>query len=460
MERAVIRAWNEYWFSPGRLLDLAALRLALVASELVLYFPTLSGQLAMSRQTGHQFVALPALKVLLLPFAPWGSRPSHELLIVVWSVGVCAGVFALIGVLGRPALFLFAWSTTVLNAHSYSYGSVHHPEAVIVIMLWLLVLSPSYHALSIQAVRLRLKAAVASMHFTPVRDVAPRTDQFALWPLRVAQWLVCLIYLSAAVSKFWNGGVGWYYPSTLRYYLVDDGMNQSRHMGLLLASHPGVLSVLAVLTGIIELFFILVMFVPVLTWLFVPLGAAMHIGVFATQGVNFLQYIFVYVAFAEPMRRSWPTVARLARRAGLWISWNAPPPLTVVYDGLCPLCTRTMVFLDLLDMSHRLEYVDLERSWPAVTQVAPALTPDAARSAIHVVNTRGDVFRGYFAFKRLSRELPALWLSALALALPGADLLGVRIYDLVARRRSRLSCDTGGCTAHQVIARGGIRSAR
>ncbi|MEO7102538.1 MAG: hypothetical protein ABI311_04170, partial [Gemmatimonadaceae bacterium] len=271
----MIRGWNAYWFSPGRLLDLAAFRLALVASELVLYFPALSGQLAMSRQTGHQFVPLPALKVLLLPFVPWGSRPSQELLIVVWSVGVCAGVFALIGVLGRPALFLFAWSTTVLNAHSYSYGSVHHPEAVIVICLWLLALSPCYQALSIEAVRVRLNDAVASMHFTPMRDAAPRTDQFALWPLRVAQWFVCLIYLSAALSKSMAGGVGWYYPSTLRYYLIDDGMNQSRHMGLLLASHPDVLSVLAILTGVIELFFILVMFFPVLTWLFVPLGAAM-----------------------------------------------------------------------------------------------------------------------------------------------------------------------------------------
>ena len=39
---------------------------------------------------------------------------------------------------------------------------------------------------------------------------------------------------------------------------------------------------------------------------------------------------------------------------------RARPPLAVLYDGLCPLCIRTMTILQSFDWLERLEYIDLE----------------------------------------------------------------------------------------------------
>jgi predicted DCC family thiol-disulfide oxidoreductase YuxK len=99
---------------------------------------------------------------------------------------------------------------------------------------------------------------------------------------------------------------------------------------------------------------------------------------------------------------------------------RGPGAPTVLYDGRCPLCRRSVALLKRLDWLGRLRYAD-------------ARDP-AALGAV----------------RRLAWQLPALWPAAPLLYLPGVPQLGQRLYLWVAKNRFHLvPCHDGECQVPQ-----------
>lgn len=114
------------------------------------------------------------------------------------------------------------------------------------------------------------------------------------------------------------------------------------------------------------------------------------------------------------------------------------PRLRVLYDGGCRLCVRSVKILHGLDYGGKLEYLDLEDEEQAAR--VPGVTREQALAALHVVDADGELYRGFFAARRLVRSLPALWPLVPVLHAPLSKRLGPRVYDRVARRRTRACC--------------------
>jgi predicted DCC family thiol-disulfide oxidoreductase YuxK len=117
---------------------------------------------------------------------------------------------------------------------------------------------------------------------------------------------------------------------------------------------------------------------------------------------------------------------------------SAEAKLRVLYDGGCGLCVRSVKILHGLDFGGVLEYLDLEDD--AQADRVPGVTRDQALAAMHVVDDDGELYRGFFAVRRLARTLPALWPLLPVFHAPLSKRIGPRVYDRVARRRTR-----GGC---------------
>jgi predicted DCC family thiol-disulfide oxidoreductase YuxK len=80
-------------------------------------------------------------------------------------------------------------------------------------------------------------------------------------------------------------------------------------------------------------------------------------------------------------------------------------PLTVFFDGGCPLCSREIAFYRARRGADRLHWVDVSEcgsEW-----VAPDLTLEAARRRFHVMHADGRVVSGARAFADLWSDLPA-----------------------------------------------------
>jgi predicted DCC family thiol-disulfide oxidoreductase YuxK/uncharacterized membrane protein YphA (DoxX/SURF4 family) len=448
--REWLRRLHDHWFAPAPLEDLALVRITLVAMQLaLLLLPFLSVdvgacpgcnrdyQVWLTAIDDREFAPLPALKVLLSPFG-WGVRPEPMLVQAVWFATVAGGVLALFGLFTRLGLLVLAAGSTLLVSHAYSYNEGHHPEALLTIMLWALVLAPSGARRSLDHLLFRVRHTLASRRFE-AEPPAPTLSPHARWPLRLAQWLLVLIYLSAGTSKLLNGGITWFNGYTLAYYVGDDALERGSMLGVWLAQHVGLMQLISVGAIAIELGFVGVMLWPRLVWLFVLGGIGLHVGIYVLQRAPFPQLIALYVVFVGELRKSWH-LSRFARTAPAVL----PPPWTLVYDGLCPLCLRTMAVLEWMDWRSRLGFVDLERQWASAAAAAPGLSLADARHAMHLVAPDGRVYRGYEAFARLARLLPPLWPFLPFTLLPFADRAGRLVYAAVARSRHQ-PCRVESC---------------
>jgi predicted DCC family thiol-disulfide oxidoreductase YuxK len=440
---------DRYWFEPARVRDLAWLRIAIV---FVLWADAmwpgaLAEQLLLARLPAEWFAPLPALKIFMLPFG-WGARPSAAMIVIAWIVCGAAGMFALVGAYTRVSLTIFAAATTFLLAHFYSYGTMEHMQAAATIVLWMLILTPSGDALSVDALRARVGESRLRERFVP-RD-AEALSRDARWPLRLVQWLLVIIYMSAALAKITMGKAAWMNGYTMTYYLLLDGSRHHVPLTIALAHVHWLGVVTAVVTLAFELTFVVCVLYPRVAPVYLATGVALHTGIAVLMQAPFYQLLALYVAFAEPVRvevRRWLGArARGADERRVW---------TLIYDGYCPLCIRTMTQLDALDERRVLQYVDLERETERARELMPGVSLENLREEMAVVTPERVALRGFFAFREISKRLPTMWVLVPLLFAPGAEWVGTRVYAWVAANRVRRLCEGDACLVHGVSGRGG-----
>jgi predicted DCC family thiol-disulfide oxidoreductase YuxK len=113
--------------------------------------------------------------------------------------------------------------------------------------------------------------------------------------------------------------------------------------------------------------------------------------------------------------------------------------IDIVYDGQCGFCVSA------LDRVRRLARRSVFRFHDANDGVAvlarfPVLAGADTDLAMFAVTESGEVFRGFFAFRRMLWASPWLVPFLVLFYAPGASLLGPRIYAWIARRRRGLGC--------------------
>jgi hypothetical protein len=303
-------AWDRYWFTPASLRDLALVRILAFGSQTLFFIVvpggglrSLSQQVERTSMTVAAYEPLPVLKALLHPWGSWGTvRPDASFIQATFVVAVVAGLLATVGLYARVAMVCAALANTLLVAHWYSFGDYHHAEALMLIALGVLALSPCAAAWSLDAVRRRRAGEPAP----------PDASIFARWPLRLMQWVIAVTYLSAAGSKLVYGGTQWFNGYTMMYHYLVRAMPPGRDVALFLAALPPWMHVVpSVLTVCFELTFVVAVLVPRTAWLYVLAGIVFHLVVYATMGIGFFQTIVLYVVFVESLRRYWPEALRL-----------------------------------------------------------------------------------------------------------------------------------------------------
>jgi predicted DCC family thiol-disulfide oxidoreductase YuxK len=118
-----------------------------------------------------------------------------------------------------------------------------------------------------------------------------------------------------------------------------------------------------------------------------------------------------------------------ARLPGRW---------TVLYDGDCNFCRRTVRRLQRLDRDDRLALVPYQDR--EVAEFFAWLSRDALEDSLHVVSPAGEVWTGARAVERLVPLLRGGRVPALIFRLPLVRPLADRVYRWIARNRHRLGC--------------------
>ncbi len=129
-------------------------------------------------------------------------------------------------------------------------------------------------------------------------------------------------------------------------------------------------------------------------------------------------------------------------RIGLWARerLREPKKHALLYDGDCGLCEKTVAILGRLDLFRRIDFYDAMRDWARAHDRFPSLRQEDCLEEMHVVTARGNVYRGFDAYRALAWAMPATFIVAPFLYVPGVPWVGRRVYAAVAARRDRSGC--------------------
>ena len=119
-------------------------------------------------------------------------------------------------------------------------------------------------------------------------------------------------------------------------------------------------------------------------------------------------------------------------------------PVRVLYDGMCPLCRRTVRVFGAMDLFRRLEFIDFRSlSLPEYNEKHGLnLTADALEKEMFVISG-GASQVGFEGYRVIARSIPALWPLVPFLFLPGVSKVGKSVYGYIAHDRLALAnCDS------------------
>ena len=111
------------------------------------------------------------------------------------------------------------------------------------------------------------------------------------------------------------------------------------------------------------------------------------------------------------------------------------PPLTVLYDGACPLCRREIGIYRGLQPNTPVCFADVR---DAALPLPPGITREQLLARFHVQGRDGELLSGAEAFLELWAALPGWRWLALVGRLPGAAWTMERTYRLFLRWRPTL----------------------
>ena len=112
---------------------------------------------------------------------------------------------------------------------------------------------------------------------------------------------------------------------------------------------------------------------------------------------------------------------------------------TVIYDGYCKVCDRTVKLLAKWDASHELELVTSQA--PGVHARFPWIPVHAYMDSIQVIRmSDGKTWQAAAALEELLKVLPKGGLISWLFKIPFVRPLADRCYRLFARNRYKLGC--------------------
>ncbi len=416
--------WQSYWFQPAPLLNLAICRIIIITFQLyhIIVKNDFLGQiLERANRPGAKYNPTLIVKLLGLPFGLNTPPPDWFLISLFWLT-IIAGFFSLFGFKTNFSLIVLAIGNLFLQSYVYSFGRFHHPEALMMIGLLILALSPAGRVLSIDDLGERIKLNIKNKNFTTF-NLTEEQSIFARWPVILLWWMFAFVYFSAGFAKLSTGGLDWLNGYTLQTYLLSDALTWNRPLGIWLGQQHTLAVIFSYGAILFEITFFLVLIFPRLVWVYIPMGTAFHTGIYLAQAAPFFQYIAIYSVFIP-----WTSIINsFSRRQKSSQNQNK---LEILYDGLSPRYLRLITFFCYFDWFKRLSYSDLEVRWQNLSQTHPHISLEECRREIHLLLPNSATRKGLFAVREILWCLPILWPLLLITYLPGASTFIPKILNL------------------------------
>lgn len=366
-------------------------------------------------------------------FSPLDAVGDPAAVTALYALLLALLVACLLGI--RPRLtiigsFLLLLAFQERNPHVLTGG-----DALLRSLGLLLCVSPGIEAFSLARMGRRMRAWRESR-------IIPAPPSMPAWPYRLLLWQLVLLYGGSLLLK--AQGHAWMDGTAAGIALNHPGYARWMVLGPALATLSPLLSRFDLVVHAAWL----CVLVPerawrrTFRWLPTPkqwalmLGSVLHLGI----------WVFLTVGdFAPAMLAAYLGTLQDAEFGALRRQANARfhGLVTILYDGKCGLCTRTISMLAACDWLRRLRLADFRRDEERTTY-ASEIPYEALEREMHITLPDGRVFAGFDAFRQIAWHLPPLWIAVPLLYVPGVPFAGRRVYAWVAGRRRTCVHRVGG----------------
>jgi predicted DCC family thiol-disulfide oxidoreductase YuxK len=333
-----------------------------------------------------------------------------------------------LGVIGWQTRIVIPLATLlsfVFNGILREYTGFWHQGLVPLYVLGILSFTPCGDGFSVDRLRRLFKGQT-------VQDSATASAVYG-WARYVCWTAIALTYSAAGLSKLRGSGLEWMSASSMKGLLFEQTLYpraSNLSLSLHLVSAPDIVFVLLAITALCgEVFFAAVLFSRVARRILPGTIILMHVGIILLQNIVFFDFMLLLLIFYD--------FTAITRKLGTWLSRRNP--VQALYDGMCPLCRRTVRVLGAMDLFRAVEFIDFRSLNLAEYNQKHALklTADALEKEMILIS-HGRSHGGFEGFRVIALRVPALWPVVPFLFLPGVSKLGGAAYGHVAHNRLAL----------------------
>jgi len=214
---------------------------------------------------------------------------SNQNLFVSFSILlIISGISILIGFQTRLSTFVFFFLQFFLVGFSYSFGDYHHPQALPILIGFLLCLT-SEQAKNIQS------------------SVSKNA-----WFFQFIKYFLGIIYLNSGLSKLMHSGADWLSGSSLAYYIQQDAVANLKPWGVWASQQIPLCKLLSWATLVFQCSFLIGIFRPRLQTVYVLAGIAFHFLTSLFMKADFPGFIAV-LCFLLPWEKCRPWLLKFRR---------------------------------------------------------------------------------------------------------------------------------------------------
>ncbi len=242
--------------------------------------------------------------------------------------------------------------------------------------------------------------------------------------------VICLgfLYLDSGIHKMfaehWLNGLGAWLPASMPYYISSIDMSW-------LLNNEILQKTIGYLILAFQFSFIFLFHTRKLRPLYFVIGAGLHLGITLTLNIYpFGVGMLIFYTLVAPF--SW------YKKIGSFLSAKSPA-LTVFYDEQCPLCCRTILIINHVDIFNCIDFKGAQSyasNYPAVNTIDQAIL----LTDLYAIDTNNTLYSGVDTYIHILLKMRYPAIIGYIIMLPGIYHLACKIYRNIADSRTRLDC--------------------
>lgn len=248
---------------------------------------------------------------------------------------------------------------------------------------------------------------------------------------RLLQMQIASVFFYTALYKVTKAG-NWLKDNPI-YYLLNyppEGVTKSFIFREFFAARPEICYVIGIMIMVTEFSLPFLLFIRRTRIFAITVGFLFHIMLVTTLHVPTI-FFFLF-----------PPQLLLFIHPGDWVSWiekkresnRQKGQAEIIYDGQCQFCLASIEKLSIMDLFGYLKKVNYH-DISDVKILHPNLTEELCRSQLHLIASTGELYGGFFIFRRLCLKIPMLYVLIPVFYFPGSGIIGPWMYRWIAKNR-------------------------